>query len=133
MNKVTLLGLIILLALVAGIVVIKKGSLFNNIAMNRQEIVKKEVYIDVRTDQEWEEGHLDDAMHFDVEKIKQGQIPDLAKDTPILLYCRTGRRAEEAKNILLASGFTNVSNIGGLEELDQSTKIICYGKEPSCY
>jgi phage shock protein E len=91
-----------------------------------------ETYIDVRTDQEWEAGHLNGAIHFDLAKMQQGQLPDLPKDTPIALYCRTGVRAGQALQILQQNGFTNVRNAGGFAALQAQGQKVCLGIEPSC-
>jgi len=40
----------------------------------------------------------------------------LAKNTPIYLYCAVGGRAEKARQSLLAAGYSNVTNAGGLED-----------------
>ena len=93
---------------------------------------KAETYIDVRTDQEWEAGHLNGAMHLDVAKIQAGQLPNLSKDTPIALYCRTGHRAGIALQILEQSGFIHVRNAGGLAGLQSSGKKVCLGATVSC-
>ena len=34
-----------------------------------------ETYVDVRTDAEWNEGHVDGALHFDVARLKAGELP----------------------------------------------------------
>ncbi len=75
------------------------------------------VYIDVRTADEYNEKHLEGAMHFDMLQMTTGKFPKLDKDTPIVLYCRSGGRAEIAKNLMLSSGFTDVTNGGGLSDL----------------
>lgn len=76
-----------------------------------------EIFIDVRTDGEWNEGHRDGALHFELARLQQGQLPDLAKDTSIAVYCRAGVRAEQALQILQKNGFTKVRNAGGLSNL----------------
>ncbi len=76
-----------------------------------------ETFIDVRTDGEWSEGHLDDALHFELARLEHGQLPDLKKDTMIAVYCRRGVRAEKAAQILKKNGFTNVRNAGGYDGL----------------
>ena len=43
------------------------------------------------------------------------------KDTPITLYCRSGRRSEAARQTLLGMGYTQVTNAGGYEELKQKS------------
>ncbi len=76
-----------------------------------------EIFIDVRTDEEWSEGHLEGALHFELARLEQGQLPDLGKDAPIAVYCRSGIRAERALRILKKYGLTNVRNAGGYHDL----------------
>ena len=95
-------------------------------------IIQTAIYLDVRTDQEWQEGHLSDAVHFDLAKLQQGLLPDLDKSAEINVYCRSGRRAEEAKNILAQNGFTNVKNAGALADLQTQEKKVCTGNLVSC-
>lgn len=78
--------------------------------------MKKEFFIDVRTDSEWKDGHVPDAIHFELSKLISGELPEIEKDTKIFVYCRSGGRAEIAKDILIKNGFSDVSNIGGYED-----------------
>lgn len=71
------------------------------------------MYLDVRTKEEYEEGHYPDALHHDLAQLMQGVMPPLEKTTELKVYCRSGNRSEIAKEILLENGFTNVTNIGG--------------------
>ncbi len=93
---------------------------------------ENETYVDVRTDREWEAGHLDGAVHFDLAKLQQGELPELPKDAPIALYCRSGHRAGLALEILRAKGFTNVRNAGGFANLQTSGQKICMGAMAAC-
>ena len=70
--------------------------------------------IDVRTKDEFESGAVDGAINFPVEDILAGQMPEVAKESTIYVYCRSGGRSERAKDELEARGFTHVTNIGGL-------------------
>ena len=73
--------------------------------------------IDVRTEEEWQAGHVEGAELVPVDKVAErieGLIAN--KNAPIALYCRSGRRAEQALQILKGKGYTNVVNYGGLEE-----------------
>ncbi|QQR76525.1 rhodanese-like domain-containing protein [Candidatus Nomurabacteria bacterium] len=72
--------------------------------------------IDVRTKEEFEEGAVAGAMNFDLADMMEGKIPELPKDAEIGLYCRSGGRSGRAKDILEQEGFTNVTNLGGLED-----------------
>ncbi len=77
----------------------------------------KELFVDVRTEEEWDDGHLDGALHFELARLEQGKLPDLKKDIPIAVYCRRGIRAEQALRILKKKGFMNVRNAGGYDDL----------------
>lgn len=76
------------------------------------------VWIDVRGADEYNAGHLSDA-HNIVPNELADKIASIEpnKDAPINLYCRSGRRAEVAHQILLDLGYTNVTNHGGYQEL----------------
>lgn len=76
-----------------------------------------ELFIDVRTDDEWNDGHLDGALHFELARLEGGSLPDIGKNVPIALYCRHGIRAERAHRILEKNGFANVRNAGGYDDL----------------
>ena len=69
--------------------------------------------IDVRTKEEFDEMHIEGAINIDVEDISDGVVPDVSRDTPLLLYCASGGRSGMAKHILESAGFTNVTNGGG--------------------
>ena len=78
----------------------------------------KGVWIDVRSAEEFKEGHLQGALNIPhdqiVDRIKSVS-PD--KNAPVNLYCRSGRRAEAALTELKKAGYTNVTNHGGYEDL----------------
>lgn len=75
------------------------------------------VWIDVRSAGEYAQGHLDGAALIPHDDIETGiQTLQVDKDTPILLYCRSGNRAGKAMERLRALGYTNVTNLGGLED-----------------
>ena len=78
----------------------------------------KGVWIDVRSAEEFNAGHLQDAVNIPHDKIIEGvKALGSAKDAPINLYCRSGRRAEAALTELKNAGYTNVTNHGGYEDL----------------
>ena len=83
-----------------------------------QQTNTKGVWIDVRSAEEFNAGHLQDAVNIPHDQILeriQSVSPD--KDAPVNLYCRSGRRAESALNELKKAGYTNVTNHGGYEDL----------------
>lgn len=73
--------------------------------------------LDVRTKEEFEEGHIEGAALFDIMDIMQGELPQVPLDTPILLYCESGNRAMIAKTLLEQEEYTNVTNGGGIKEM----------------
>ena len=78
----------------------------------------KGVWIDVRSAEEFNAGHLQDAVNIPHDKIIEGvKAIGSDKDAPINLYCRSGRRAEAALTELKNAGYTNVTNHGGYEDL----------------
>ena len=88
----------------------------------KQSMVKPEkvkgVWIDVRSAEEFNAGHLQNAVNIPHDKIIEGvKALGSDKDAPINLYCRSGRRAEAALTELKNAGYTNVINHGGYEDL----------------
>lgn len=73
------------------------------------------IILDVRTLDEFEKKHIQNALLVPLEDLKAGdfsKLPD--KDATILTYCRTGRRAEEAAQLLADKGYKNVYEFGGI-------------------
>ncbi|MAD43978.1 MAG: hypothetical protein CMI02_03290 [Oceanospirillaceae bacterium] len=75
------------------------------------------VWIDVRTPEEFHSGHKDGAVNIPFDQISQriGELK-LEKDADINVYCRSGRRAGVAESTLESLGYTDVDNIGGLDD-----------------
>ena len=74
--------------------------------------------IDVRTSEEFAAGHLQGARlipHYRIGAEISAVAPD--KNTPIVLYCRSGRRSNIARQTLLQLGYTQVVDAGGYEQL----------------
>ncbi|MFV0477619.1 MAG: rhodanese-like domain-containing protein [Parahaliea sp.] len=82
-----------------------------------QAIPANAVWIDVRTADEYASGYLPGAHHIPYDEIVSGVAElKLSHDTPIYLYCRSGRRAERARESLAAEGYSSLTNAGSLEE-----------------
>ncbi|HSP82602.1 MAG TPA: rhodanese-like domain-containing protein [Gillisia sp.] len=70
------------------------------------------VFLDVRTPEEFNEGHIEGAVlinFFDAD-FKQ-QVATLDKDKPVYIYCRSGNRSQQAGMILTEMGFQEVYDI----------------------
>ncbi|MCA9213689.1 MAG: rhodanese-like domain-containing protein [Planctomycetales bacterium] len=73
--------------------------------------------IDVRSTEEWDSGHLSQAIHIPHTEIgTQIEAHAASKDAKIALYCRSGGRAGVAKTTLEELGYTNVENVGGYQD-----------------
>ena len=73
------------------------------------------IIVDVRTPLEYEEKHIVDAIN-----IPYGEVTNdvsLYKNKVVLLYCKSGKRADIAYESLYALGF-KVYNLGGIEDID---------------
>jgi phage shock protein E len=69
--------------------------------------------VDVRTEAEWNTGHLEGALHIEWQDILKISS-DVDKDEEIFLYCRSGNRSGKATKILLDAGFVNAKNAGSI-------------------
>lgn len=70
------------------------------------------VFLDVRTPEEFNEGHIEGAVliNFFDEDFKE-QVEALDKDKPVYIYCRSGNRSQQAGMILTQMGFQEVYDI----------------------
>jgi phage shock protein E len=77
--------------------------------------------VDVRTQAEFDEGHLAGARHIPYDEItsRLGELPG-DRNEAIVLYCRSGRRSGIAKQSLEQLGFSRVINGGGYEALKRA-------------
>ena len=77
------------------------------------------VVIDVRTDEEYQNGHLVIADHqFNLMDGEfERKLDSLDQDKTYYLYCRTGNRSGQAARLMKENGFENVYNIGGFQDL----------------
>ena len=73
------------------------------------------IILDVREKDEYDEGHIPDAIllpYTEIESKAEAMLPD--KNKQILVYCRSGRRSKIAAEALVNSGCTNIKEFGGI-------------------
>lgn len=76
------------------------------------------VYIDVRTVEEYAADHIEGDLNLPLAELDTAAIAErFGKDAELVLYCRTGNRSGQALEKLVAAGFTNVSNGGGIGDV----------------
>ena len=75
------------------------------------------IILDVRTPEEFSEKHIPGAINIANETIGSEEIPELPdKDQLILVYCRSGNRSKQASEKLVALGYTNIVEFGGIND-----------------
>lgn len=84
-------------------------------AKARMDSGDKIIIVDVRTQAEYDEGHIANAIvipNETIDKTQPEQLPDL--DAEILVYCRSGKRSKQASDKLVAMGYTKIYDFGGI-------------------
>lgn len=80
------------------------------------------ILFDCRTPAEYGEGHLEGATLLDfLGGEAAAAIPTLDPDAEYRLYCRSGNRSGQVKELMEHAGFTQVTNLGSREEAAEAT------------
>ncbi len=84
-------------------------------AIEMMEAETDYIILDVRTEAEFKEKHIPNAVNVPNENIGSEEIPELPdKDQLILVYCRSGNRSKKASAKLAELGYTQVKEFGGI-------------------
>ena len=89
------------------------------------QMAKEENFIllDVRTLEEYNDGHIPGAINVANESIGKNEIPQLPdKEQRIYIYCRSGNRSKQAAKKLAELGYTNLIEIGGIIDYHGETE-----------
>jgi len=78
------------------------------------------ILLDVRGEDEYNDVRAEGAIHWPLARLRADDIPDIPVESKVYVYCASGERAEEAKDILIEHGFPEVINIGGLADWQQA-------------
>ena len=73
------------------------------------------IIVDARTEEEFNEGHIEGAIlipEYEISERAEKELPN--KEQLILVYCRSGRRSKIASQALADLGYTNVKEFGGI-------------------
>ena len=84
-------------------------------AKNLMDTGSDYIILDTRTEEEFAEGHIPNAIlipHYEIAQRAEKELPE--KDQLILVYCRSGNRSKQASQILADLGYTNVKEFGGI-------------------
>ena len=96
-----------------------KDISYRQITMDEAVVMMEEetgyVILDVRTQEEFDEAHIDGAIlipDYEINAKAESILKD--KNQLILVYCRSGRRSKKAASELVSLGYTNVKEFGGI-------------------
>jgi rhodanese-related sulfurtransferase len=88
------------------------------------EMIASSMIIDVRTPEEYAAGHLEGATLIDIKDATfDAKIAELDPSGSYIIYCRSGNRSAQAVERLKAAGFTNLTDLGSLENASNETGI----------
>lgn len=85
-----------------------------NQGVKEYESASGAVLLDVRTPEEYREGHIPKSKNVPLQTIDRVPSVVAGKQTPLYVYCYSGSRSGQAVAVLKRMGYTNVSNIGGI-------------------
>lgn len=122
-NKNLIFTIFIIILIIAVIIVMFLGKSGKSIIQKPSskeisEIIQNKniTIIDVRTQKEYESGHIKGAINIPVTEIEAEINYD--KDKPIAVYCRTGARSSEAAKTLEKMGYTKIYDLGGIQNIN---------------
>jgi len=110
-------------------------SLINNESinqMNSDELIEfielnDAVLVDVRTEDEYNSGYIENSLNIDYFSNEFSVNADkLDKNTPIILYCRSGKRSSMSANKISKLGFKEIYNLQGgiLEWIEEGNAVV---------
>lgn len=127
MRKIILLLMMVLLtACATGKANTQEAVYMNITAQEAKQIMDREegyIILDVRTQEEYDQGHIPGAIvipNTEIEARAEAELTD--KNQLILVYCRSGRRSKLAAEILVDLGYTNIKEFGGIIDWPYETE-----------
>ncbi|TFH14832.1 rhodanese-like domain-containing protein [Candidatus Bathyarchaeota archaeon] len=113
-TSIIVLVIVAILAVTAGIYtpkLLNMGNDYGDVTVQEaKKLIEDEpelVILDVRTDAEYNDGHIEGATNFPVEELAN-RLTELDKNSELLVYCRTGNRSSTAVSILEDAGFSKI-------------------------
>ena len=117
--------LVVLMSLTACIKKQAEGVQVVDIATYEKQLQQPEVQlIDVRTPEEFNEGHLENAKNINIMGDDfDSQVASLDKTKPVMVYCKSGGRSAKASARLKELGFTSITDLeGGITNWNSENK-----------
>lgn len=97
---------------------------YHEITTNQAKDMMQEdvVILDVRDKEEYDSGHIENALNIPVENIKDVEDEVVDKNKTILVYCLSGKRSAKASKQLVDLGYINVYDFGGIQDWPYDVK-----------
>lgn len=118
MNKIIkIFGIILLIAAVLIIMIAGSKTHKSYETISSEEAFKMmnddTIILDVRTNEEYNNGHIKNALNIPLDDIINEKI-DIDKNKTILVYCQSGNRSQKASSKLVSLGYEKIYNFGGI-------------------
>jgi rhodanese-related sulfurtransferase len=85
------------------------------------------ILLDVRTPEEWaQDGHIEGAALIPLDEL-EARADELPADAEIVIYCRSGNRSAQAASLLIGLGYTDVADMGGINDWKALGYPVIYG------
>ena len=85
-----------------------------NVGVDEFRNTQVAVLLDVRTKEEYNDGHIEGSINIPLQNIYSVQTAITDLDKPVFVHCLSGGRSAQATSILKSMGYKNVENIGGI-------------------
>ena len=94
----------------------QNDTMVNYVQAKEQIINNGAILIDVRTQEEYDDGHIEGAVLLSLDTIDDASVSSVvdSKDTPIIVYCKSGKRSHEALEKLNSLGYQKVYDLGAM-------------------
>ena len=94
----------------------KKSTIVNYVEAKEKIINNGAILLDVRTQEEYDEKHIDGAILLSLDSIDEDSVSSIVsnKSIPIIVYCRSGNRSAQALEKLTNLGYKEVYDLGAM-------------------
>jgi phage shock protein E len=107
-----IIGLAIVALLGVSVGCVRRGTLSSDEA--HRLVATGAKLLDVRSPEEFAAGHIEGAVNIAVQEL-DGRLAELgSKETPVIVYCRSGMRSHRASQLLKSAGFSSVHDLGAM-------------------
>lgn len=96
-------------------------NLITYIDAKEQIINHDAILVDVRTEEEYNQNHIEGAISLPVDMISEDSATEILsdKDTTIIVYCQSGNRSHQAMDLLKSLGYNNVYDLGAMSNWEE--------------